>query len=93
MIRSAAKTVAAPHHAMKEANPILSENMRLGKSLPSGLTYDNQQTGASLQPLRLSTGAMLQPWPSGSRLVPWAYLEGGGPPPPIEKKFLCLSIA
>ena len=43
--RSVPRTVRPAHHVMKEEKPMLAENLRLGKSLMSGLQYDNQQTG------------------------------------------------
>jgi len=48
VIRAAAMAQAPAQHVMKQEKPTLSENLRLGKSLTSGLQYDNQQTGASL---------------------------------------------
>jgi len=31
---------------MKEVNPILTQNLRLGKPMLNGLQYDSQETGA-----------------------------------------------
>ena len=48
MVRSAPRSVAPAHHIMKEVNPILTENLRLGKPMLNGLQYDSQQSGLSL---------------------------------------------
>jgi len=45
VVHTAPRTAAPPHHVMKEVKPILSENLRLSKSLMGDLQYDNQQTG------------------------------------------------
>jgi len=56
VLRAAPRTAAAggggggpPHHVMKEVKPMLSENLRLGKSIASSFNYDNQQTGAIIR--------------------------------------------
>lgn len=46
VIRTAPRDVAPPHHIMKEVNPILTQNLRLGKPMLNGLQYDSQETGA-----------------------------------------------
>ena len=46
VIHAVPKTMAPAHHVMKDVKPILSENVRLSKSIMGDLRYDNQQTGA-----------------------------------------------
>jgi len=53
VVRSAPRSAAPAHHIMKEVNPILTENLRLGKPMLNGLQYDSQQSGLSLTPAQL----------------------------------------